>query len=121
MQVRVTRIAIRYKPSRSEAAVGDQLEETVVRATIKGIFISTLFMSLSGVVFAQGAGGGGGGTAGGTGAGQGGSGMSTPNSNGVTGSTSGASGSSTMRKSSSMSQQKTQKKGATGSSDMGSY
>ena len=78
-----------------------------MRATIKGILISTVVMSLSGAVFAQGAGGGGGGgTAGGTRAGQGGTGMSTPNSNGATGSTSGASGSSTMGKSSDMSHKK---------------
>jgi hypothetical protein len=89
-----------------------------MRATIKGILISTVVMSLSGVVFAQGAGGG---TAGGTGAGQGGTGMSTPNGNGATGSTSGASGSSTMGKSSDMSHKKMQKKGATGASDTGSY
>jgi hypothetical protein len=94
-----------------------------MRAAIQGILTSAVVMSLSGAVFAQGAGGGGGGggTAGGAGAGQGGTGMSTPNSNGVTGSTSGASGSSTIRKSSDMSQKKMQKKGATAASDTGSY
>lgn len=75
--------------------------EFVMRVTEKGLLVSALILSLSGVAYAQGAGGGagtggGGGTAGGNGAGQGGAGMGTPNANGVTGSPSGASGSSTM-------------------------
>ena len=116
--------ALRTMPSRH---LGDdwrasRLEETVMRATIQGVLISALVMSVSGAVFAQGTGGGGrGGTAGGAGGGQGGTGRSTPNSNGVTGSASSALGSSTMGNSSDMSHKKMQKKGATGASDTGSY
>ncbi|MFM0078762.1 hypothetical protein P0D72_07710 [Paraburkholderia sediminicola] len=72
-----------------------------MRTFMKVTLIPALILSLSGAVYAQGAGAGGatggagGGTAGGS-AGQGGTGMGTPNASGVTGSMSGASGSSKM-------------------------
>jgi hypothetical protein len=88
-----------------------------MRIVTRKLLIASLILSLSGGVYAQGAGGGagaggaGGGTAGGGGAGQGGTGMGTPNADGVTGSPSGASGSSTMGKTPASSQ-KMQKGGA---------
>ncbi|MFL9959067.1 hypothetical protein PQR65_37340 [Paraburkholderia nemoris] len=83
-----------------------------MRAAKKGFLLSIFILTLSGAVYAQGAGTSGGG---GAGAGQGGTGMGTPNADGTTASPSGASGANTMGKSGDMSQKqmkpKMQKKG----------
>lgn len=75
-----------------------------MRVATKGVLISALLVGMSGIVFAQGTGGGAAG-------GQGGTGMSKPNAGGSTDTVSGASGSNTMAPATTGSHKKMHKKG----------